>query len=57
MEDDLNFLENVRQPQFETGRQLHYLANRRKPQYFHKWKMTSIFLRMEDNLDIFPNGI
>ena len=39
MEDDLNILENGRQPQF-----------------FSKWKTTSIFLKLEDNLNCFENG-
>ena len=67
MEDNLNFLENGRRPQIlnkcrqpnflENGRQLHNLANKRRPQYLNKWKTTSIFSKMEDDLDIFPNGI
>jgi hypothetical protein len=39
MEDDLNFVQNGR-----------------PPQYFGKWKMTSIFRQIEDNLNILANG-
>jgi hypothetical protein len=40
--DNLNFLEN--------GRQLHDLENKRSPQYSNKWKTTTTFKQMEDNL-------
>ena len=35
---------------------LNILANERQPQYFAKWKMTSIFWQMEDDLNILANG-
>jgi hypothetical protein len=35
---------------------LNILANRRRPQYFGKWNMTSIFWQMEDGLNILVNG-
>ena len=35
MEDDINILANVRQPQT--------LVNGRQPKYFGKWKMNPIF--------------
>ena len=43
MEDDLNFLENGRRPQFsEDGRQ---------PQFSKHWKRTSMLKLMEDDLN------
>ena len=33
-------------------RDLNFLANSRRPQYFGKWKMTSIFWQMEDDLNV-----
>ena len=36
---------------------LNIIENGRRPQYFWKWKTTSIFLKIEDDLDIFENGI
>ena len=35
---------------------LNNLANGRRPQYFGKWKKTSIFWQMEDDLNILANG-
>jgi hypothetical protein len=35
---------------------LNILRNGRQPQYFDKWKMTSIFWQMEDDLSILPMG-
>ena len=32
---------------------LNIFENGRQPQYFWKWKTTSIFLKMEDDLNIF----
>ena len=32
------------------------LANGKRPTFFFKWKTTSIFLPMEDDLNIFANG-
>jgi hypothetical protein len=54
MEDDLNILENVRRPEYfsQMKDDINILANERRPQYFGKWRTTSIFWRMEDNLDI-----
>jgi hypothetical protein len=46
MEDDLNFLENGRRPQ-SFGKWKAVL-------FFRKWKMTSIFLKVEDDPSIFP---
>ena len=33
-----------------------FLANERRPQFFCKWKTTSIFLKMEDDLNFLENG-
>jgi hypothetical protein len=35
---------------------LNILANGRRPQYFGKWKMTSIFWQIEDDLNVLANG-
>jgi hypothetical protein len=35
---------------------LNSFAKGRRPQYFGKWKTTSIFWQMEDNLNILTNG-
>ena len=43
----LHFFESVRQPQiFSTGRQ---------PQHYCKWKTPTIFVQMEDDLNILVN--
>ena len=47
LEDDLNFLANGRRPQF--------LENGRRPQFFGKWKTTSTFWKMEDDLNVLGN--
>jgi hypothetical protein len=47
MEDDLNFFNRI-QPQF--------WGNGRQSQFVWKWKMTSICLKMEDDLNLFENG-
>ena len=44
MEDDLHFLGNGRQPNL--------FGNGRRPQFLWKWKTTSIFLEMEDDLNL-----
>ena len=48
MEDDLNF------SKMEDN--LNFCKNGRCPQFFGKWKMTSIFLKIEDDLIFFENG-
>ena len=48
MEDNLNFV------QIEDD--LNILANGRLPQYFGKWKTTSIFWKFEDKISILENG-
>ena len=35
---------------------LNFLANGRQPQFFGKWKTTSIFWKMEDDLNFLENG-
>ena len=45
LEDDLNFLANGRRPQF--------LENGRRPQFLGKWKTTSAFWKLEDDLIFF----
>jgi hypothetical protein len=35
---------------------LSFLENGRRPQFFFKWKTTSILLKMEDDLNSFENG-
>ena len=35
---------------------LNCLVNGRRPQFFGKWKTTSIFLYIEDELEFLPNG-
>ena len=45
MEDDLKFIENGRRP--------HFFRNGRQPKFVGKYKMTSIFLKMEDDLNYF----
>jgi hypothetical protein len=35
---------------------LNILANGRQPQYFGKWKTTSVFWQMEDDLNILAIG-
>jgi hypothetical protein len=35
---------------------LHFLVNGRRPQFFGKWKTTSIFLYIEDKLKFLANG-
>jgi hypothetical protein len=47
MEDDLNLVENGRRPQFFSKWKKTYFYI-----FFLKKKMTSIYLRMEDNLKI-----
>jgi hypothetical protein len=50
MEDDLNFSENRRRPQFQDMEDdLNFLGNGRRPQFFRKWKTTLVFQEMEDN--------
>jgi hypothetical protein len=45
MEDDLTF--------FVNGRRPHIFVNGRRPHiFFCKWKMTSIVLQIEDNLNL-----
>ena len=67
IENDLNCLENGRQPQLfwnlkttsnfnENEKQPHFFLNGRWSQFFWKWKTTSIHLKMEDNLKFFFNG-
>ena len=70
MEDDLKILLNRRQPKFfenvrqhnifEIGRQrrpqLFKIGRQRRPQFFWKWKTTVIFLKMEDNWNLFESG-
>ena len=68
MEDDLNYLENGRRPQFfgkwkttsiflENGIQPQFRTQiGRRPQLFGKWKTTSIFWKMEDDLNSLENG-
>ena len=57
MEDNLNFLENGREPQFfNMEDDLNLFNNVRRPHYllpycFFKRKTTSIYLRMEDDLN------
>jgi hypothetical protein len=48
MENDLNMLRNIRKPCF--------FPIGRRPQYFAKWKTTSIFWHMEDDLNILESG-
>ena len=43
MEDDLNFFENGRLPQFLVKKEYNLIC--------FKWKTTSIFLKMEDYLN------
>ena len=47
MEDDLNFLI------FEDNLDSFGNENGRRPQFFSKWKTTSIFLQIEDDLIFF----
>ena len=47
MEDDLNLK--------VTGGIDQFVANRRQHQFAGKWKKTTIFLLMEDNLNVFLN--
>jgi hypothetical protein len=58
MEDDLNKISNGRRPQF-CFRQPEKPISGMQP-YFDPldeiWKMTSIFLKMEDALKLFSNG-
>jgi hypothetical protein len=35
---------------------LHFLVNGRRPQFLGKWKTTSIFLYIEDELEFLANG-
>ena len=59
MEDDLNFVENERRPQFlvmednlnnfQMEGDLNILVNGIQPQFVFKWKMTLIFLLNEDD--------
>ena len=35
---------------------LGFLANGRQPQFFGKWKMTSVLWQMEDDLSFLANG-
>jgi hypothetical protein len=46
--DNLNF--------FPMEDILNFLPNERRPQYFGKWEMTSIFWQMEVDLNTFANG-
>ena len=48
MEDDLNFT--------KTEDDLNFFINGRRPQFFQKWKTTSIFGEREDNLKFWENG-
>ena len=48
MEDNINIFSNGRQPQL-------FLLNGRLPQYFGKWKTTSIFWQMEEDINILAN--
>jgi hypothetical protein len=48
MDYDLNFLEN--------GRRIQSLENGRQSQYCGKWKTTSIFFQIEDDLNSLENG-
>ena len=51
MEDDLNFF--VKEDNlifFKMEDDLNFFENGRRPQNFRKWKTTSIFLKMEDNI-------
>ena len=51
MEDYLNFFTNGRQPEFlENESKLDCLANKRRPQYLNKRKMTTKCSQMEDDL-------
>ena len=56
MEDDLNFK--------KMEGDFNFFINGRRPQFFHQWKITLIFIKrknssifgeMEDNPNIFPN--
>jgi hypothetical protein len=52
MEDDLIFFhmeDNLYFFQMEDI--LNFLVNKRRPQYFGKWKTTSIFWQMEDDIN------
>ena len=52
MEDDLNFSGNRRRPKFQEIEDNHnFSENRRRPQFSRKWKTTSIFQKMEDDLN------
>ena len=63
MEDDLIFFHVRDNPYFFQMKDIlkfcwmeedHFiLANERRPQYFGKWKMTSIFWQMEDDINFF----
>ena len=57
MEDHLKFVKYGRQPKFlENRRQLHYLANKIRPQYLNKWKTTTKSSQMEDDLNFWKLG-
>jgi hypothetical protein len=56
MEDDLNIFSCVRRSLFMEDI-LNFWVNERRPQYFGKWKTTSILWQMEDDLNILANGI
>ena len=49
------FFENGRQPQF-NGRRPQLFSNRRQLQHFCKWKTTTIFVQIENDLNILVNG-
>ena len=60
MEDDLNFSGNGRHPQFQemednlnfsgNGRRPQFSGNGRQPKFFRKWKTTSTFHDIEEDL-------
>jgi hypothetical protein len=50
MEDDLNNLENGRRPQYFRKWNMTSFFKKEYEFYLFKWKTTSIFLKMEDNL-------
>ena len=54
MEYDLNYFLNGRQSQSKGD--LKFEGNGRQPQFFDKWKTTSICWQMEDDLIYFVNG-
>ena len=57
MEDDINFLENGRRPQFLViGRWPQLFSNGIRTQHSWKVKTTTIFVQMKDDLNIFVNG-